>query len=62
MNEIYHALLLFNQTALAVLILTVVYLILDPRMAGAWLAERDIAYDQIWMTHVGDCDCGDTLE
>jgi len=62
MDQIYYAARTFNQLALVVLMLLVMVLIADPRLAGTWLAERDVAYDHIWMTYVADCDCTDSLE
>lgn len=57
MDQIYYTARTFNQLVLTVLLLLMMFLIMAPWMVGTWQAQRDIAYDQIWMTHVGDCDC-----
>jgi hypothetical protein len=62
MKQVYEAVRTFNQLAIAVLLLVVMFLIMDPELAGTWRAQRDIAYDAIWMTYVADCDCTDSLE
>lgn len=62
MKQVYEAARTFNQLALAALILVVMVLIMDPALAGTWMAQRDIAYDAIWMTYVADCDCTASLE
>ena len=33
-----------------------------PDQVGYWQAQKDIAYDSIWMEYVGDCDCTEALE
>jgi hypothetical protein len=62
MKQVYDAVRTFNQFVLAALALVTVWLIMDPELAGTWRAQRDIAYDTIWMTYVGDCDCTDSLD
>ena len=62
MKQIYDAVRTFNQFVLAALALVTVWLIMDPNLAGTWMAKRDIAYDEIWMIYVGDCDCTESLE
>lgn len=62
MKQVYEAARTFNQLALAALIPVVMFLIMDPKLAGTWMAQRDIAYDAIWMTYVADCDCMGSLE
>jgi hypothetical protein len=51
-----------NQFALMLILGLVLVLIAEPQLAGRWKAERDIAYDAIWMTHVGDCDCTESFD
>lgn len=62
MDQLYYAARTFNQLALVVLIFVVVFLIVDPELAGTWMAQRDVAYDRIWMNYVGDCDCTSSFE
>lgn len=35
---------------------------LFPDQVGHWLAQKDIAYDSIWMEYIADCDCTNPLE
>ncbi len=35
---------------------------LNPEWVGHWIAQKDVAYDTIWMEWVGDCDCMEPLE
>jgi hypothetical protein len=35
---------------------------MNPEWVGHWLAQKDVAYDTIWMEWVGDCDCTESLE
>ena len=34
----------------------------NPQWVGEWKANVDIAYDQIWMEYIADCDCTEPLE
>ena len=34
----------------------------SPEQVGHWLAQKNIAYDSIWMEYVGDCDCTEALK
>jgi hypothetical protein len=61
MDDIYYAARTINQLVIAVLLVVMVFFIMAPGWAGTWLAERDIAYDKVWGTYVGDCDCTDEL-
>ena len=62
MDQVYRAARTFNQLIITVLLMLVMVLIADPRLAGVWMADRDIAYDASWSTYVGDCDCTSSLE
>ena len=35
---------------------------LFPDQVGQWLAQKDIAYDSVWMEYIADCDCTKPLE
>jgi len=35
---------------------------INPQWVGRWLAQKDVAYDTIWMEWVSDCDCTESLE
>jgi hypothetical protein len=62
MKELHDAIRTFNQFVLAALALVIVWLIMDPSLAGTWMAQRDIAYDRIWMVYVADCDCTESFD
>lgn len=49
---------LFFATAWLVLLV----IVFAPETVGHWLAQKDIAYDTIWVEWVGDCDCTEPLE
>ena len=34
----------------------------NPASIGEWQAQKDIAYDTVWMQWIGDCDCTMPLE
>lgn len=34
----------------------------NPESIGKWQAQKDIAYDTVWMQWIGDCDCTVPLE
>lgn len=34
----------------------------NPEWVGHWQAQKDIAYDSIWIEWIGDCDCTEPLE
>lgn len=34
----------------------------NPELVGYWQAQRDIAYDSIWIEYISDCDCAQPLE
>lgn len=34
----------------------------NPEWIGHWMAQKDIAYDSIWMEYIADCDCTEPLE
>jgi uncharacterized membrane protein len=36
--------------------------IADPEAQGRWSAKRDIAYNEIWVEYITDCDCTEPLE
>ena len=61
MDEIYYAARTINQIVIAVLLVMILVFIMAPGLVGTWQAERDVAYDKIWMTYVGDCDCTDEM-
>ena len=60
--DLYSVARTINQFALMLILGLVLVLIAEPRLAGKWEADRDIAYDKIWMTYVGDCDCTSSFE
>jgi hypothetical protein len=35
---------------------------MSPETVGQWQARKAIAYDQIWIEWVADCDCTEPLE
>lgn len=61
MDQIYYAARTFNQLVITVLLMLVLFLVMAPGIAGTWMAQRDIAYDAIWMNYVADCDCTGSL-
>lgn len=61
MQSIYEMARTVNQLALMLVLGLGLVLAVEPRLAGRWAAERDVAYDAIWMTYVGDCDCTEGL-
>lgn len=36
--------------------------IFSPETVGEWQARKAVAYDQIWIEWVADCDCTEPLE
>lgn len=55
-NEILSA-----AVKIAVIVLIAVVLF-NPEAVGHWQAQKDIAYDSIWMEWIADCDCTEPLE
>jgi hypothetical protein len=47
---------------LVLIMFLIIVMIADPKLVGRWLADVDIAYDEVWMDHIGDCDCTESLE
>ena len=61
MDQIYRAARTFNQLAITVVLMLVLFLVMAPGLAGTWMAQRDIAYDRVWGATMLDCDCTDEL-
>jgi hypothetical protein len=52
----------FKTVCLVIASLVAFVVIMSPETVGEWQARKAIAYDQIWMEWVGDCDCTEPLE
>jgi hypothetical protein len=59
MNNFYHY---FKTVCLLLVSLVAFIAVISPERVGEWEAQRDIAYDRVWMEWVGDCDCTEPLE
>lgn len=45
-----------------VILSVVLFAVFFPSKIGKWEALKDIAYDEVWLDYMGDCDCTESLE
>jgi hypothetical protein len=62
MDQLYYAARTLNQLVISVVLALVLCFVMAPGVVGTWMAQRDVAYDRIWMNYVGDCDCTSSFE
>lgn len=61
-NVVHAVIVIARDVYIAILVGTAIFSLADPEAVGTWLARRDVAYDQVWIEYMADCDCTEPLE